>query len=408
LSEERGVKRMRQATVARLIRWTARRHGTDSLPTTISRRRIYIVPTRFGIALALLLIAMLVAGLNYNSNLGLAFGFLLTSLALVAMHHCHRNLLGLRVNVTGEVDAFAGGYARFDFVLRNDAAIERCDIEIRCAREAGATRSRDGGAVARKDAPEGRAPGWRESTRSRDGAADARRAPEGRAPGWRESTRSRDGAADARRAPEGRAPGWRESTHNVPAKSYQRAAVEMPVAHRGITRQNQFELRTRYPFGWFRAWTYVHSPLTVFVAPDPRGNRELPSAAAAIGTASQSELRGDEDFAGLRAYEAGVPLKHMAWKVLARGGEPAVRSYTDPAAQPEWLDWSALEGLEVEARLSQLCRWILDSETAQNPYGLRIPGTEITPARGAQHRSACLRALARYGEPADAPAQARA
>ncbi len=104
----------------------------------------------------------------------------------------------------------------------------------------------------------------------------------------------------------------------------------------------RFELRTRYPFGWFRAWTYVHTPLTAFVAPRPGGERALPSAAAAAGTTAQSEARGDEDFAGLRAYEAGVPLKHMAWKVLARGGEPAVRSYTGLAAQPEWLDWTTL------------------------------------------------------------------
>jgi uncharacterized protein (DUF58 family) len=111
---------------------------------------------------------------------------------------------------------------------------------------------------------------------------------------------------------------------------------------------------------------------------------------------AQSEIRGDEDFAGLRAYEAGVPLKHMAWKVLARGGEAAVRSYTGPAAEPEWLDWTSLHPLEVEARLSQLCRWVLASEAAQRTYGLRIPGTEIAPSRGSVHRCACLRALARY------------
>jgi uncharacterized protein (DUF58 family) len=295
---------------------------------TISRRRIYIVPTRFGIALALLLIAMLIAGLNYNSNLGLGFGFLMTSLALVAMHHCHRNLLGLQVDVRGESDAFAGGAARFDFVLRNEAAIERCDIEVRLGNEAAATQS-------------------------------------------------------------------------VSAMSYARVSVDSSVGRRGISRRDQFELRTRYPFGWFRAWTYVQTPLTAFVAPAPGGAFPIPAAEAAEGVASHSEMRGDEDFAGLRAYEAGVPLKHMAWKVLARGGEPAVRSYTALAARPEWLDWSTLGGLPDEARLSQLCRWVIESEAAHHPYGLRLPGTEIAPARGAPHRLACLRALAAYG--ADAP-----
>jgi uncharacterized protein (DUF58 family) len=136
--------------------------------------------------------------------------------------------------------------------------------------------------------------------------------------------------------------------------------------------------------------------LTLYIAPVPQGSRTLPSAGGE-GSASRTEARGDEDFSGLRAYEPGVPLKHMAWKVLARGGEAAVRSYTSLAAQPEWLEWASLEGLDTETRLSQLCLWVLESEAAQRPYGLRIPGAEMAPARGAGHRRACLRALAAYG-----------
>jgi uncharacterized protein (DUF58 family) len=164
-----------------------------------------------------------------------------------------------------------------------------------------------------------------------------------------------------------------------------------------VMRWNQFELRTCYPFGWFRAWTYVQAPLTAYVAPYPGGDRPLPSSDAAPGSSARHEARGDEDFAGLRSYSPGVPLKHMAWKVLARGGEAAVRSYSGSASQPEWLDWSALPGMETEARLSQLCRWVLDSEAGYpRPYGLRLPGVEISPARGTQHRTRCLRALATY------------
>ena len=316
------MTRLRQAAVTRLSAWSQRRHGIDSLPLSVVRRRIYIVPSRFGIALGGLLVAMLLAGLNYNSNLGLAFGFLMTSLVLVAMHHCHRNLLGLTLDVTPEVDAIAGETAGFDFVLRNDSSAERSDIEIRCG----------------------------------------------------------DGVV----------------TESVPPVGYQPVELNLAVQHRGVLRIPRIEIRTRQPFGWFRAWTYVHRPLTAFVAPRPIGDRALPAAAAAALGASHSDARGDEDFAGLRAYEAGVPLKHMAWKVLARGGEPAVRSYTGLAGQPEWLDWDSLDRLDTEARLSQLCRWVLDSEASQRDYGLRLPGVEIAPARGPQHRTACLRALAEF------------
>ncbi|HME38985.1 MAG TPA: DUF58 domain-containing protein [Steroidobacteraceae bacterium] len=315
------MRTIRQAAIDKIRAWSARRHGLDSLPIKINRRRIYILPTRFGIMLGLVLAAMLIAGLNYNSNLGLAFGFLMASVALVTMHHCNRNLLGLQVDVTTEVDAFAGREARFEFVLKNASNVERRDVEIRCLTASGIC--------------------------------------------------------------------------SVAAASSESVSVAVPVPRRGITRIAQFELRTRHPFGWFNAWTYVQGSLIAHVAPAPRGERTLPSAAGA-GSGSRSEVRGDEDFAGLRAYEPGVPLKHMAWKVLARGGEAAVRSYTSLAALPEWLEWSALTGLDTESRLSQLCLWVLESEAAQRIYGLRLPGREIAPAFGAAHRFACLRALAAY------------
>jgi uncharacterized protein (DUF58 family) len=290
---------------------------------SINRRRVYILPSRFGLMLALVLTAMLVAGLNYNSNLALAFAFLMGSVTLVTMHHCNRNLLRLSVDATLEVDAFAGSDARLEFVLRNEAKLERRDIEIRCNAATG--------------------------------------------------------------------------VGVIPAAQSQSINVTLPVARRGITRIKQFELRTRFPFGWFFAWTYIHAPLTIFAAPAPVGSRALPSAGGS-GSNAYSEVRGDEDFAGLRAYEPGVPLKHMAWKVLARGGEAAVRSYSSLASRPEWLEWSALEGLDDEARLSQLCLWVLESDAASRPYGLRIPGQQIEPSGGAAHRFTCLRALAAYGD----------
>jgi uncharacterized protein (DUF58 family) len=313
---------LRQAAINKLRARVIRRHGRDSLPISISRRRIYILPTRFGIMLAAILAAMLIAGLNYNSNLALAFAFLMASMALVTMHHCNRNLLRLSVDVTTEVDAFAGREAMFEFELRNTSNVDRRDIEVRCLKAAG--------------------------------------------------------------------------MGSVSAGESESIEVIATVAQRGVARVDQFELRTRYPFGWFYSWTYVQGPITIYVAPAPAGTRTLPSAGAK-GTGTHSEARGDEDFSGLRAYEPGVPLKHMAWKVLARGGEAAVRSYSSLAAQPEWLEWSALDGMGLEARLSQLCLWVLESDSAQRPYGLRLPGKEIAPSGGAAHRFACLRALASFG-----------
>jgi uncharacterized protein (DUF58 family) len=315
---------LRQAAINRLRARATRLHGRDVLPARINKRRIYILPTRFGFMLAIILAAMLIAGLNYNSNLGLAFAFLMGSMALVTMHHCNRNLLRMSVDVTPEVDAFAGREAVFEFVLRNDSKLDRRDIEVRCNSARG--------------------------------------------------------------------------MGSVPARESESIPVVVPVSQRGVTRIHQFELRTYYPFGWFYSWTYLQGSLAIYVAPAPAGSRTLPSAGAQ-GNSLHSDARGDEDFSGLRAYEPGIPLKHMAWKVLARGGEAAVRSYSSLAAQPEWLEWSSLAGLDDEARLSQLCLWVLECDGAQRPYGLRIPGKEIAPSGGAAHRFACLRALAAFGLP---------
>jgi uncharacterized protein (DUF58 family) len=324
------LNRLRIAAATRLRAWAARKHGQDVLPHRVGVRRIYILPTGRGLVFAALVLAMLLAGLNYNSNLGLAFGFLMASMAMVAMHHCHRNLLGLTVDFKAQGDGFAGGSASLDFLLQNDSGADRYDIEIRCA--SGAT----GAAVA-------------------------------------------------------------EEATAVIAGAGRIAPVMLPTPARGLIALNACELRTSYPFGWFRAWTYVHAPLAVYVAPRPDGSGALPPATSELGTATvMTRRRGDEDFAGLGPYTPGVPLKHMAWKTLARGGEAAVRNYLDAAGSPQWLDWEMLASLAPEARLSQLCRWVLDYEAAGRPYGLRLPELELAPDVGDAHCLACLRALATF------------
>jgi len=316
---------LRQAGARRLRAWAARRFGVDVLPYSIDRRRIYILPTGFGLAFAALIVAMLVAALNYNNNLALAFAFMMTSIALVAMHHCHRNLLGLVVDAETEVDGFVGASAAVTFTLANASGLDRYDVEIRCA-------------------------------------------------------------ADAM------------TTASVAATSRSAAIVRVPLTQRGVRRLAQFELATRYPFGWFRAWTYVQAAVTLHAAPQPLGELHRSGASRPSGETLRGEKPGEEDWAGLRPYAPGMPLKHMAWKVLARGEEPAVRTYSNPAGEPEWLDWYALPGLLVEARLSQLCRWVLDADRAARTYGLRLPEASLGPAAGPAHRLGCLRALAAHSQ----------
>ena len=111
-------------------RWIRRRQGADTGPVTLHRSRVYILPTGLGVAFAVTLFAMLMGSLNYANNLGLGLTFLLAALGLVAMHACHRNLVGLTVGAAGSDSPFAGQPAVFTFSLDNPSRLPRIDIEV--------------------------------------------------------------------------------------------------------------------------------------------------------------------------------------------------------------------------------------------------------------------------------------
>ena len=55
-----------------LREWALRRQGKDPDPVTLHRRRVYIIPSGLGIGFGLVLFAMLLASMNYNSSMGFA------------------------------------------------------------------------------------------------------------------------------------------------------------------------------------------------------------------------------------------------------------------------------------------------------------------------------------------------
>ncbi len=92
-----------------------RRHRFEALPITLNQRRIYIVPSGFGLLFAVMLFAILAGALNYNNNGALLFGFLPVSLAVVSMHQTFRNLNHLRLVHVQADPVFCGQNALFAF-----------------------------------------------------------------------------------------------------------------------------------------------------------------------------------------------------------------------------------------------------------------------------------------------------
>lgn len=90
--------------------------GTDALPVTCHRRRVYILPTGYGFLFLGILLAMLLGSINYNNNLGFLLVFLLGSIALVSMLHTYRNLLNLTLLSIAAPPVFAGAMARLEIL----------------------------------------------------------------------------------------------------------------------------------------------------------------------------------------------------------------------------------------------------------------------------------------------------
>ena len=320
---------VRARAAARMAAWVRRRQGADALPVTLARRRLYILPTRAGMAFGVLWILMLLAGLNYGNSLALFFTFLLAGVVLVAMNDCHRNLLGVTLVSVRAPAVFARSAGALGLTLANPAARARPGVEA----------ALDAGPLTGVDVP-----------------------------------------------PHGH------------------AGLELPLvpARRGVMRIDRLRLTSSHPFGLFRTWTWVHLPIEVLVYPHPAGSLPRPITSGSNPGVSSRGASGLDEWMGLRHFRDGDSPRQVDWKAYARGAPLLVKEYSPAGSDLCLFDFAQLPIPDVEARLSQLARWVVDAEAGGERYGLTLPGVELAPNRGPEHRHRCLAALALYG--ADVPA----
>jgi uncharacterized protein (DUF58 family) len=184
---------------------------------------------------------------------------------------------------------------------------------------------------------------------------------------------------------------------DVPAGGIAEAVLAVPASRRGWLPLGRVMLETRFPLGLFRAWSYVEPEARCLVYPRPERSPLPPASVDSTGGLQHVVVAGNEDFASLRGYQRSDSPRHVAWKAVARSDEMLTKQFSGEAAARLWLDWSLLPAaLGLEQRLSRLAGWVLAAERAGNSYALRLPGTEIAPARGDAHCAACLQALALY------------
>jgi uncharacterized protein (DUF58 family) len=183
----------------------------------------------------------------------------------------------------------------------------------------------------------------------------------------------------------------------VPAGRAARVTLRIPAKQRGEHKIGVLRLASVYPLGFVRVSKRFAAAQSYIVYPKPAGDRQLPlSRALSPRGRSQPDLGEGDDFAGVRAYVAGEPQRHIDWKAVARGQPLMTKQFTAEAQNIVQLDFAAVRCADVEARLSQLALWAIEAERARQPYSLRLPGAAISPAVGESHFHRCMRALSLF------------
>lgn len=310
------LQRLQHVAEKRLPALTRHRRP-ESLPIRLHRRRIYIVPTGFGVGFSVLLLTMLTGALNYGNNAALLLTCLLGAASAASMLVAFRNLDGLCLGHVRANHAVAG--EPLTITLAFDSIHPHQAVRV-------------------------------------DFAATS--------------------AAFA-----------------LQAQASITVEVALPTEKRGWQALPRVRVWTSWPLGMFRAWSWLRPEQPVLVWPRAEDTGPAPSAPA--DDARLMRLQHGDELTALRDYRPGDPLRHIAWKSSARHEGLLVKEFGQPRSQPQWqLDWRQLDGMQHEARIARLARWLNEAEAQRRHYSLWLPGNEIAAGSGPLHYAHCMDALA--------------
>jgi uncharacterized protein (DUF58 family) len=317
-------------------RWLFRLRESEPGEVFLNQRRVFIVPTRPGLAFGVLLVLLFIGAVNYNLGLGFALTYFAGACAVVDMVLTSKNLALLHLAPGRAQPVFAGEEAQFEVHLINRTRYDRYSIRLDFT-------------------PAG------------------------------------------------------EPRHVADVVAGGRASLRLstPTTTRGWLAAPQVRLVTRFPLGLFRAWSYWQPDSQVLVYPFPETDAPPLPLAGRITESEQRTARaghaGQDDFAGIRSYQPGDSMRHLAWRQIARfdpalGGQLVTKHFEGGALSELNFDLASLPAtISLDARLSRLTRWVLEAEQRELAYGLTLGTERLPPSLGEAHRAACLQALALYG-----------
>jgi uncharacterized protein (DUF58 family) len=171
--------------------------------------------------------------------------------------------------------------------------------------------------------------------------------------------------------------------------------LSCPTLSRGWLEMPPFRLETRFPLGFFKAWSWVRPQTRCLVYPTPARNAP-PLPRTGYGQLGRADKGEGDQVHGLRKYRPGDSKQRIAWRASARHDEFYSLEMETPRESACELDWDLLHGADLEQRLSILTAWVVAADHKQLAYSLKLPDTVIPAGSGIGQRMRCLETLALY------------
>ncbi len=131
-------------------------------------------------------------------------------------------------------------------------------------------------------------------------------------------------------------------------------------------------LESRYPLSTSRLTLPIKSVYKGIIYPEPRGK-----TLEAFLNEEETHYGEEKEFDGLRAYDGSQKLTHIHWPSVAKG-ELSVKTFIKETQTPNLVFDFYKAGKHDDARLSQLCLWVLACEKKRLPFAIKMPKSYLS------------------------------
>lgn len=329
--------------------WFASR-APKSDSAKLNLRNVYIFFSREGMLFAVLLVITFIAGINYGNNLVLGLCFYLISIWLISFHVTFAHISGLQVRLLEVTMAEAGAPVWVTLQLNSESRQPRRQLLF--------------------------------SFEQPDKKVDQKT-------NKKANKKIKASADDQYSVLVTRLQG--EHVIHLLVQTYNRGQLELP----------RLKIKTVYPLGIMRAWSYLYFARSAWVYPKP----EVFDWEAQYSAANLEDLpiggqyrQGQDDFERLDNYIEGESLARVSWGHVARGQGMFTKHFSDPVGHEQTLDYADMPAAHHEHKLAQLAYGAMTLGQLGVPFKMRLANEAPSAAamgEGDGFAQACLLRLAK-------------